>query len=43
METLEGIHPKAIIIVIGDNNSIDGEPAQEIADGAMPIDGTRNK
>ena len=33
----EGIHPKAIIILIGDNNSIAGEPAQEIADGVMAV------
>jgi lysophospholipase L1-like esterase len=33
----EGIHPKAIIILIGDNNSIAGEPAQEIADGVIAV------
>ncbi|MEO7859645.1 MAG: GDSL-type esterase/lipase family protein [Nitrospirales bacterium] len=33
----EGIHPKAIIILIGDNNAIAGESAQEIADGVMAV------
>jgi len=33
----EGIHPKAIILLIGDNNSIAGEPAQEIADGVVAV------
>ncbi len=33
----DGIHPKAIVLLIGDNNSIDGEPAQEIADGVMAV------
>ena len=33
----ERIHPKAIIILIGTNNSIAGEPAQEIADGVMAV------
>src|SRR5215510_12163580 len=33
----EGIHPKAIILEIGGNNSIAGEPAQEIADGVMTV------
>lgn len=33
----EGIHPKAIIMLIGDNNSIAGESAQEIADGVMAV------
>jgi len=33
----EGIHPKAIIILIGANNSIAGNTAQEIADGVMAV------
>ena len=33
----EGIHPKAIIILIGINNSNSGNTAQEIADGVMAV------
>jgi beta-glucosidase len=33
----EGIHPKAIIVLIGINNSAAGEPAQEIANGVMAV------
>jgi len=31
------IHPKAIVLLIGDNNSIDGNTPQEIADGVMAV------
>lgn len=33
----DGIHPKAIVVLIGDNNSIDGNTPQEIADGVMAL------
>ncbi len=33
----EGIHPKAIILEIGGNNSIAGEPTQETVDGVMAV------
>lgn len=33
----EGIHPKAIILLIGTNNSAAGNTAQEIADGVMAV------
>ena len=33
----EGIHPKAIILLIGINNSYAGNTAQEIADGVMAV------
>ena len=33
----EGIHAKAIILLIGANNSIAGNTAQEIADGVMAV------
>jgi lysophospholipase L1-like esterase len=33
----EGIHPKAIIILIGTNNSITGNTPQEIADGVIAV------
>ena len=33
----EGIHPKAIILEIGGNDSIAGEPPQQTADGVMAV------
>jgi len=33
----DGIHPKAIVVLIGDNNALAGESAQEIADGVMAV------
>lgn len=33
----ESIHPKAIVLLIGDNNSLDGNTPQEIADGILAV------
>ena len=33
----DGIHPKAIVLLIGDNNSIHGDTPQEIADGVSAV------
>src|SRR5215467_4965472 len=33
----DGIHPKAIVLLIGDNNAIHGNTPQEIADGVMTV------
>jgi beta-glucosidase len=33
----DGIHPKAIVLLIGDNNSIDGNTPQDIADRVVAV------
>lgn len=35
--TFDGIHPKAIVLLIGDNNAIHGDTPQEIADGVRAV------